>query len=948
MTPRTWHGEKHQVFFQKWMPIYIRCQAERRLYKFWGPMFQDWFSQFPEEDILGLPIFNAEGDVPDAPTLTDEQRVALGKAISARKQKVENYFRNNRAKLDAGTTRRVKSEYALARSLFKAKPARKRLHKPVEIFQLRNNTLIREECLREGHDSINEESMANVVVDWVNEDDSVQVARIKAAQAARMHLRNRVVHALFAEASDEELQAIAEVMEREKAGELVTGDDADDGYPSWEVMKKVHSALEKMTGWFGFSMWGGPNPRIGGELSMKLLKVVSFNWDFKMFKELGAKVSTKFTTSSNSSARRVGRLIFTEPPAWHNDRRPMAELLFNSVVQWRLLDNLCLADFGSLAASEVIFSSHSTQGIQWLADSRRPTPLQRSVPLAFGLQRSNVPFRGELFEMNEKCDFHACTGARLITALGILCVVVLLIQLFSVSFGLSPAGVDFEASHADFEKAIEVPFQLFLRRCFPPEVRIARSLDALATDANNDASTDPSFRLPNEEEEKKKRPKRMTKSKKKKVVKAANASSTTTAMISFTSSFAVATPPQGNSSDTTPITNDDYDLPSVHMSPRGPDLGEPDFDGDIFAGMDDLLGSDDFGLDDVEARDMNMPPLPKERAEWSSNFDGVLALPLSAPFGRASTPATTASGGFNFQAMGPVAGSQAMEPLAASQARMNKLFADYRLHTENSPTRQREGSNLLSRNVFSPTPSSFASSTPQGAASLLNPMGGSSSFTPPLGGSSVPSVGSSPVPARFRRHDEGSDRIPPMIAPTLKALPVSTTPKVPALRVPILPQSRPSVNIPKPKPAPKPRQKPAAGASQAAAKMAAKVAGKKPAGRKNAAANAEAGEKSGDAASAADAGEEGVLADASNTLIYKLTNNSIKFDKEVKARQAAAAASKASIVPNRLYNPDGPTDLVIVPAPLPPPPRAPRADECGQHRRCASGEENTYSNAGGK
>jgi hypothetical protein len=34
-------------------------------------------------------------------------------------------------------------------------------------------------------------------------------------------------------------------------------------------MKKVLRIVERMTGWYGFAMWGGPNPKIAGELSMK-------------------------------------------------------------------------------------------------------------------------------------------------------------------------------------------------------------------------------------------------------------------------------------------------------------------------------------------------------------------------------------------------------------------------------------------------------------------------------------------------------------------------------------------------------------------------------------------------------------------------------------------------------------------------------------------------------
>jgi len=37
-----------------------------------------------------------------------------------------------------------------------------------------------------------------------------------------------------------------------------------------EVLTRVHKALEKKTGWYGFTVYGGPNPRFGGALSMKV------------------------------------------------------------------------------------------------------------------------------------------------------------------------------------------------------------------------------------------------------------------------------------------------------------------------------------------------------------------------------------------------------------------------------------------------------------------------------------------------------------------------------------------------------------------------------------------------------------------------------------------------------------------------------------------------------
>ncbi|KAJ7159048.1 hypothetical protein C8R43DRAFT_1124685 [Mycena crocata] len=830
MAPRTWHGEEHQAFFLEYIPKFNQRQAQQKLYKFWGPMFEAWFHLFPEEKFLDWPV---AGPGETAIPLSNEQIEILGKAISKRKQMLENYFRNNRAKLEPGAAKKHKSLFALAKSLFKAKPQRKRAHKAIEIFQLRNNRLIREECTREGHDSINEESMAAAVVDWVNESDADQLARIKAAQAARLRLRNRVVRALFAEASEEELQAIAEAMEGEKAGEFVSGDEDDAGLPartpaefqasideSWEVMKKVHTAIERMTGWYGFSIWGGPNPRIGGELSMK-----------------------------------------------------------------------------------------------------------------------------------------------------------------SVSFGLGPTGLDFEATHADFEKAVEIPFQLFLRRCFPPELRAARSLDAVISDtpsADDETTLDPAFRLPNDEDvPAKTRPKRMRKPKTT-VAPPAKTTKTTTASIPTTTqtpmptdppllsriplASAVATTvqalePSMSTVDTTSIRNGDVSpypvtnpaSPTENTQPSSLDsAGSTMYDQEIFSGLDSFLEGDGFELDGGEGMDerdgYGMPPLPSASTWERAPIEGYTSP--QAPSN--PIPASTNFGGFNLPATS-----------SHPDSRITSLFADYRRITQDSPTRS-----LSFLNSFNPA-TSHPFSAPHG--------------TVPRDADA--DEGSSPVPARFRRSFDSSpiapapqwgvpstssQRLPalstcwpissvatagsasltssttlfaPITAqpPSTLAIPSALT-LPPAPRQPVLPQSRPAANIPKPAVA-KLAVKPAV-AKATAKKSRAKQVPKKAKGKAGATAEArdaakvaekkKAGGRRGKAAAAAansdDGGDDvmdqdvGVLADTSNTLIYTSTNNTIKFDREVKARQAAAAAAKAPIIPNLLHNPDGPSDLVI----LPPPPGRPR------------------------
>ncbi|KAJ7137346.1 hypothetical protein C8R43DRAFT_955555 [Mycena crocata] len=83
MAPRTWHGAEHQPFLIEWMPMFFVRKSQQKLYKFWGPMFEAWFEEFPEELRLGLPLSQAGGN---APQLSSEELVSLRAAVSRRKQ----------------------------------------------------------------------------------------------------------------------------------------------------------------------------------------------------------------------------------------------------------------------------------------------------------------------------------------------------------------------------------------------------------------------------------------------------------------------------------------------------------------------------------------------------------------------------------------------------------------------------------------------------------------------------------------------------------------------------------------------------------------------------------------------------------------------------------------------------------------------------------------------
>jgi hypothetical protein len=158
--------------------------------------------------------------------------------------------------------------------------------------------LIRDKLVAEGYNSI---GGRDAVDNWTNESDGTKPVLAKAVKAARMCLRTRVVNALWTEATDEERAQVqeevqaekeelreAEMREEEEAAERTPAQiqesveyifhfyqHTDAPYTSGidgldAFYTKVHTAGHLATKWVGMTLVGGPNPRLGGELSMKM------------------------------------------------------------------------------------------------------------------------------------------------------------------------------------------------------------------------------------------------------------------------------------------------------------------------------------------------------------------------------------------------------------------------------------------------------------------------------------------------------------------------------------------------------------------------------------------------------------------------------------------------------------------------------------------------------
>ncbi|KAJ6596597.1 hypothetical protein B0H10DRAFT_1960067 [Mycena sp. CBHHK59/15] len=277
----SWADNAQTAWLHGLMADFMRRQAEGKLHLFWPPMLEAYVAKWPEHGLLNLPLPND----PSARKLTQDELAIVGAAI----QKLENWFQYQRKKIGAINGTAPSTTGAAVRNMFKlnAPKHRRRAHQAIEVFQKRNRDKIRDTLTAEGYDNLNEEKMADDVDDWTNESEDSAAERLKATKSEHMRLRTHMVQALWAEADTTEREAVEKEVEREKQElreeelreetlgtapkatlpwELQDGIDALDG-----MYADVHKATYNASGWVGMSIMGGLNPRMGGELSMKIV-----------------------------------------------------------------------------------------------------------------------------------------------------------------------------------------------------------------------------------------------------------------------------------------------------------------------------------------------------------------------------------------------------------------------------------------------------------------------------------------------------------------------------------------------------------------------------------------------------------------------------------------------------------------------------------------------------
>ncbi|KAJ7846132.1 hypothetical protein B0H13DRAFT_1907974 [Mycena leptocephala] len=273
MAPSSWTTPGERKLLGSYLPLYLTRQAEKKLHKFWPIVAEAFLQDYPEETRLG---FNKA-------TATPEQWTALKDAIEARKRRIATWFRYQKKKIATTPVARRKSENSLASTLFNPKPARRRIHHATEVYQKRNGSLINKEVAKRVLEKVGD-ALGDMAMD-VDESDEVRAARIKAGKSERMRVRTEVVRELLEAAPASEHEAIAATIQKERdelslssssslspveAAEARSVEEKQLAIDeSNDVVEKVLQALGVQTGWFSFCIWGGPNPRLNGNLSLK-------------------------------------------------------------------------------------------------------------------------------------------------------------------------------------------------------------------------------------------------------------------------------------------------------------------------------------------------------------------------------------------------------------------------------------------------------------------------------------------------------------------------------------------------------------------------------------------------------------------------------------------------------------------------------------------------------
>ncbi|KAK7006452.1 hypothetical protein R3P38DRAFT_3602644 [Favolaschia claudopus] len=277
--PKRWATEDETALLESFWAEYITKQAENKLHIFW-PLIREAFNRLsPPARRLGLPDHND----PKERALTQAELDTLGTAIAERNQQIKDWYRNKTKKIRNGAGFNTSTTSMVRKILKKSIDKRQRVHHGREVFAKRNAALVEAELDKAGYNDIRAGTSRRDADDDNSDDDSndsdADADAGRKKKSKMMTLRGQVLRRLWSEASADERVAVEVELnaEKEELKQPSTSEGSKDMYETQKsidsldgAMGQILGSVQRETGWGIFAIAAGPNPSLGGELSMKI------------------------------------------------------------------------------------------------------------------------------------------------------------------------------------------------------------------------------------------------------------------------------------------------------------------------------------------------------------------------------------------------------------------------------------------------------------------------------------------------------------------------------------------------------------------------------------------------------------------------------------------------------------------------------------------------------
>ncbi|KAJ7051471.1 hypothetical protein C8F01DRAFT_1262804 [Mycena amicta] len=290
MPAERWTTSTQRDFLLAQLPAYMLRQADKKYFLFWGRLQEDWYTQFPEEAVLGFPLPTD----PDARRLTEAEAKHLAEAKKTRNEQLKSWFRRaavTKRKGHVHASKTFGNSTSAAMKVFVDKVTgkkRHRVHQHVEIFQSLYPEEITTELELSGWSETHELARQQALDPHASDETlEEQQAAIKQARSERMRMRRRVAERLLSDASEEVRERVEQQLEDEKekrdhAKSMPAADEDENGErtpeqyqdgidASEEIFLHAHKTVEIMGGMVGLSIFGAPFPEWGGGLGVKVM-----------------------------------------------------------------------------------------------------------------------------------------------------------------------------------------------------------------------------------------------------------------------------------------------------------------------------------------------------------------------------------------------------------------------------------------------------------------------------------------------------------------------------------------------------------------------------------------------------------------------------------------------------------------------------------------------------